>query len=100
MDLYFASQSPNIDSQIFSIATMLCTPHTPQQCLVCKYLARMQCQLLQQTEFCRSELDAFTVVPNLSLLKINLDIPKSLRTNRARRIGPTGTPQDSLYPCQ
>src|SRR2546426_2130999 len=67
---------------------------------MCKYLAWVQCQLLQQTELCRGELDAFTVAPDQSLLKINLDIPKTLGTNRARSINPTGTPQDSLYSCQ
>src|SRR5438270_4724923 len=100
MDLNFASLTSHIDAQIFSIATMFCTPYTPKQCLVCKYLPRVQCQLLQQTELRRCELDAFTLAPDLPLLKINLNIPKTLGTNRARSISPTGTPQDSLYSCQ
>src|SRR5579859_3407026 len=81
IDLYFTPQSPNIYTQIFSIATMLCTPHAPQQCLVRKHLTRVQSQFLQQAELCRGELNAHTLAPDLSLLKINFDVAKTLRAD-------------------
>ena len=58
-----------------AISTVVCTPHTPKQCLVCKYLARIQCQLLQQTELCRGELDAFAYTCSISLYALPCMIP-------------------------
>src|SRR5579871_4302257 len=57
----------------------------------------MQRQLLQQAEFCRGELDTLALAPDLALLKIDLDISKTLRADRARCISPTGASQHSMH---
>ena len=86
--LYLTAQASDIDAQVFGLATVGISPYPLEQSFMRKNFTWVQHQFLQQVKFGRCQFDQFTMAPDAPLLKIDLQITKTLYACRFRNIAP------------
>src|SRR5258706_13135026 len=95
-----ATQATNVNTQVFGLAMIFCSPDAPEQGLVGENLAWMQGQFLEQFKFCGGKFDQYAIFPDAALLEVDFQVAKTLRANRDGLICPVVAPQHCLDTCQ
>src|ERR1700730_412045 len=95
-----ATQATNVDTQVFGLRMLFCSPDASEQSLVGENLARMQGQFLEQFKFCRRKSDQYAIFPDPPLLEVDFHVAKTLRADRDGLVRPVVTPQHSFDTSQ